>query len=599
MILRAELRDTQALKHNEGCTYNTLILTQKIGERLEADCKTFCVFIDLQKAFDTVNKRLLWARLRCLGVKGKLLRALRAGYGKRTLIGKLGSDCSEEKPDIGRGTRQGEVDSSDAFAAFIDDLDAEIERREEALGRKLGIPLVGLGPSSTETIPTLKHADDTVVMATSAEDAQILLDVLAVWCKKWQITPNALKCECVVFENTGHTSPALTFAGKTLPVEETVIYLGYKLSHRGSWEAHVERRLEKADKWDGVARNMLGKTGGAPVRIVADVREATAETGVLYGAEFTGGTGTALLEPACQRQVEVAREILGLRQSAEKTGALLELGWTGLETKAARARLMFWWRLGRTESELMRRLESQAHDRRSAETREGKDSLYNWWRHTDALVAKLAQEAGSAPEELRALPRDRFRHVIGHLLWKQEYDERLEACKRSVRLELPLAELTQLATLDTHSNKERTRWPGAPYLEHVDSKHHARLLAMTRLGLLPIEIEEGRWHGIPRSERKCKLGCHAIGDAGHFLRECMALSGECIPALDRAGAEVAAVARSLSPFFFWRSTARAVECRWRERSKKLRATATEPQHPGDEQDDAVIGEVDTIAEGCS
>ena len=61
----------------------------------------------------------------------------------------------------------------------------------------------------------------------------------------------------------------------------------------------------------------------------------------------------------------------------------------------------------------------------------------------------------------------------------------------------------------------------------------------------------------------------------------------------------AAVARSLSPFFFWRSTARAVECRWRQRSKKLRATATEPQHPGDEQDDAVIGEVDTIAEGRS
>ena len=117
-----------------------------------------------------------------------------------------------------------------------------------------------------------------------------------------------------------------------------------------------------------------------------------------------------------------------MRQSAEKTGALLELGWTGLETKAARARLMFWWRLGRTESELMRRLESQAHDRRSAETREGKDSLYNWWRHTDALVAKLAQEAGSAPEELRALPRNQSRHVIGHLLWKQEYDERLEAC---------------------------------------------------------------------------------------------------------------------------------------------------------------------------
>ena len=56
------------------------------------------------------------------------MRALKAGYGKRTLIGKLGPDRSDEKPDVGRGTRQGEVDSSEAFASFIDGLDADIER---------------------------------------------------------------------------------------------------------------------------------------------------------------------------------------------------------------------------------------------------------------------------------------------------------------------------------------------------------------------------------------------------------------------------------------------------------------------------------------
>ena len=55
----------------------------------------------------------------------------------------------------------------------------------------------------------------------------------------------------------------------------------------------------------------------------------------------------------------------------------------------------------------------------------------------------------------------------------------------------------------------------------------------------------------------------------------------------------------MDPFFFWRRIARAVEGRWRERPKKLRATATEPQHPADEQDDAVAGGVDTIAEGRS
>ena len=35
---------------------------------------------------------------------------------------------------------------------------------------------------------------------------------------------------------------------------------------------------------------MLGKTGGPPVGTVAQVRETTAETGILCGAEFAGDT---------------------------------------------------------------------------------------------------------------------------------------------------------------------------------------------------------------------------------------------------------------------------------------------------------------------
>ena len=159
------------------------------------------------------------------------------------------------------------------------------------------------------------------------------MDVLTVWCQKWQLTPNALKCECVVFENTGNTNPVLRFVGETLPMLQTVVYLGYMLTHRGSWKPHVERRIAKAEKWDGVARNMLGKTGSPPVAVVATVRETTAEAGIFYGGEFTGGSGTSLLDDAASRQVAMAKEILGLRQSADNIGALLEIGWTNIETK--------------------------------------------------------------------------------------------------------------------------------------------------------------------------------------------------------------------------------------------------------------------------
>ena len=52
-----------------------------------------------------------------------------------------------------------------------------------------------------------------------------------------------------------------------------------------------------------------------------------------------------------------------MRHSVDNLGVLLELRWTGVLTKAARVRLMFWWSLGRTEAALMRRLEWEVHIR--------------------------------------------------------------------------------------------------------------------------------------------------------------------------------------------------------------------------------------------
>ena len=76
-------------------------------------------------------------------------------------------------------------------------------------------------------LSVLKHADDTVLMATTEEDLQALFDILARWCCQWQLTPQALKCDVVVFENSVFTTPTMSFARSILPVKAQVIYLGY------------------------------------------------------------------------------------------------------------------------------------------------------------------------------------------------------------------------------------------------------------------------------------------------------------------------------------------------------------------------------------
>ena len=49
-------------------------LIDQINEKLENNCFTLGVFIDLSKAFDTANHQILISKLKNYGLKGKNLR---------------------------------------------------------------------------------------------------------------------------------------------------------------------------------------------------------------------------------------------------------------------------------------------------------------------------------------------------------------------------------------------------------------------------------------------------------------------------------------------------------------------------------------------
>ena len=81
---------------------------------------------------------------------------------------------------------------------------------------------------------------------------------------------------------------------------------------------------------------------------------------------------------------------------------------------------------------------------------------------------------------------------------------------------------------------------------------------MARLGLLPVEIELGRWHGIEQAERLCQFGCGTVRDSYYIRHDCETLSA-------------ATMAAKSNALMFWRKTARMVECRRRKRTRGLRA----------------------------
>ena len=131
----------------------------------------YAVFVDLEKAYDRVDRAGLWLVMRQYGVTGRLLEAVKGMYeGCRASV-RMGG--MREYFKIDRGVRQGCVMSPWLFNLYMDACAREV-RQEKVGGIKVG----------DEWVNMLMFADDTVLLAESETDLQCLLDRFELVCRK-------------------------------------------------------------------------------------------------------------------------------------------------------------------------------------------------------------------------------------------------------------------------------------------------------------------------------------------------------------------------------------------------------------------------------
>jgi ribonuclease HI len=295
----------------------------------------------------------------------------------------------------------------------------------------------------------------------------------------------------------------------------------------------------------------------------AEVRGATAEVGCLYGGEFWGATARGEAQIKVDKaQASVARQILHIRATAEAEGALTELGWTATSVTAWTQRMLFWWRLGRSKSALLQKLEWQsAQPDETHPTDEDAVSEYDWWRVTRREVAHLMERTKMSDVKLRALPRDEFRRLIANAAFRMEYSARRATMLDRARLK-NYADIIETKKLRNPEMCARHGWKAlrAEYVTHISSAYHGRMLAMARLGLLAVEEETGRWKGVAKEERFCAHCPNVLGSTKHFLRECRKLQNDPVPLWGEAP-EI----KNPTAGPWWRLVARKLEKRWREK----------------------------------
>ena len=230
-------------------TAHTLIsLTEEIRKSLDNGQFSCGVFIDLQKAFDTVDHNILLEKLKHYGIRGVANQWLRSYLtGRKQFV--FVSGVMSEILRILHGVPQGSVLGPLLFILYINDIHNCIINSN-----------------------TFLFADDTGLLISNRQlktiqnKLNIDLKSLYKWLCANKISLNATKTEVVLFHHNNkeiNQEVKLKLNGKRLNLSKSVKYLGLQIDHNLSFADHFKTlsiRLRNANGALSKIRHVANKS---------------------------------------------------------------------------------------------------------------------------------------------------------------------------------------------------------------------------------------------------------------------------------------------------------------------------------------------------
>ena len=255
----------------------------------------YMIFIDLTKAFDSVNREGLWKILRKIGCPQKFVNIIRSFHDG--MMGCVLDNGEASAPfRVPHGTKQGCVLAPLLFSVFFSmmlhvafkdcDLGVPIQFRTDGSVFNLR-RLQARTKVFSAVVRDLLFADDCALMAHSQESAQQLFDRLARAARRFGLTISMKKTEVMFQPSNRHTyaAPVIKAGVETLKVVDKFCYLGSILSADASIDDDISARLAKASAAYGRLRKRLWSDHGIKLATKVAVYKAVMLTTLLYGCE--------------------------------------------------------------------------------------------------------------------------------------------------------------------------------------------------------------------------------------------------------------------------------------------------------------------------
>lgn len=280
---------------NRG-TVDMIFTARQLQEKcIEQNQDLFQCFIDLTKAFDTVNRKALWDVLLKLGCTQKftnLVKSLHDGMQARINF----NGCLSDPIPVENGVKQGDVLAPTLFAIYFaavfhiafKDNENGIYIRYRTDGKLFNIRrFLSSTKVLTVLIRDLLYADDCDLATHTEEDLQTLMNCFSDACKMLGLQISIKKTKVMFQPAPGNTyyPPRIYVDGVKLEVVTDFVYLGSILSENGSLDNEISSRIQKAAVSFGKLEGRLWSKHNITLETKISVYRACILTVLLYASE--------------------------------------------------------------------------------------------------------------------------------------------------------------------------------------------------------------------------------------------------------------------------------------------------------------------------
>ena len=248
-----QLHEAQCgFRKGRGCVDQIFNLRECMSASRQKGKPLYVCFIDLRKAYDSVNRELLWQAMKTYGISGKIVRIVTSLYENtraKVRVNGVLSECLLLKT----GVKQGCVLSPLLFNIFIDWVvrrvlksmgDSGIEIRYSKKKKELHVK--EKDRTARTLVNMLMYADDMAVMDSECGNVTRFLVELDEQLCRVGMMMNVKKTKMMVLD--GKIEEPIMIRGEKIEEENNFTYLGVSMRPEPSSGAEVAIRIAKAVK---------------------------------------------------------------------------------------------------------------------------------------------------------------------------------------------------------------------------------------------------------------------------------------------------------------------------------------------------------------